>query len=63
MPYRLVSDNSDFNISYCNILWIILAVIIIYLFYSGILRNKNVEIGMMNENNYEYFKNEKFNKH
>lgn len=57
MTYRLVSANDNFNFSFCNILWFVLACIAFYVVYSGILKRKNVKIGTMNTDSYEHFSN------
>ena len=55
MTYRLVSLNNSSNFSYCKVLWVVLACIALYVVYTGILKKQNVQIGMMNTDNYERF--------
>ena len=59
MVYRLVSNNGSFdNISSCTILWILLACIVLYVLYSGILRRKPVTVGVVDGETYETFSQE-----
>lgn len=59
MTYRLVSATNTPTFSYCKILWIILASIALYVVYTGMLKRKNVQVGVMNTDSYEHFANQR----